>query len=577
MVADSAVEIEALRWLVLTAAWQVDQGVDSRQAQSMAKLYGGVKANEIVDRVLQMHGGMGYTRELPVERWYRELRVLRIYEGTDEIQRRTIARNLLSGHSQRAGPSRMTGPRPAGSSGTPTTGTTGRSTTCSRPRARRAVSLVVPARNEAATVGDVVDPGPRARWSTRSSCSTRSSSSTPTRPTRRTPSPRTPARSCTAPRRSGPDLGTQPGKGEAMWKSLFVTTGDVLVFMDADLLDWDTHFVPGPARAAADPARRSSWSRGSTSGRWAAATRRTVRGRPGHRAGRPAADPAAVPGARRAAPAAGGGVGGAPVAVRGSCASRTGTPSSWPPSSTPSARAASTRSRRSTSAPAPTGTSPCATCPAWPPRSSPRRSPASAPAPEVDERPPGGERRMTLRLGRHAFADDATLMMAIVNRTPDSFYDKGATWAEDKAFERVALVVEPGRGDRRHRRHQGRARRRDRRRRGEGARGRLRGPGARGVPRRRDLGRHLAGRGRRRRVRGRGRRPQRRLGRRRPGAGRRRGRARRRDRLHPHRRRDAADPALPDRVRRRGRRRDRRHRRLRRAGRRRRRRPGESS
>ena len=98
MVADSAVEIEALRWLVLSAAWQVDHGIDSRQAQSMAKLYGGVKANEIVDRVLQMHGGMGYTRELPVERWYRELRVLRIYEGTDEIQRRTISRNLLSGH-----------------------------------------------------------------------------------------------------------------------------------------------------------------------------------------------------------------------------------------------------------------------------------------------------------------------------------------------------------------------------------------------------------------------------------------------------------------------------------------------
>jgi len=98
MIADSAVEIEALRWLVLTAAWQVDNGVDSRQAQSMAKLYGGVHANQIVDRVLQIHGGMGYTRELPIERWYRELRLLRIYEGTDEIQRRTIARNLLSGH-----------------------------------------------------------------------------------------------------------------------------------------------------------------------------------------------------------------------------------------------------------------------------------------------------------------------------------------------------------------------------------------------------------------------------------------------------------------------------------------------
>ncbi len=51
---------------------------------------------------------------------------------------------------------------------------------------------------------------------------------------------------------------------------------------------------------------------------------------------------------------------------------------------------------------------------------------------------------MTLKLGRREFADDATLMMAIVNRTPDSFYDRGATWAEDKAFERVARVVEQG-------------------------------------------------------------------------------------------------------------------------------------
>ena len=51
---------------------------------------------------------------------------------------------------------------------------------------------------------------------------------------------------------------------------------------------------------------------------------------------------------------------------------------------------------------------------------------------------------MTLELGRHSFADDLTLMMAIVNRTPDSFYDKGATWAEDKAFERVATVVAQG-------------------------------------------------------------------------------------------------------------------------------------
>ncbi|WP_116244534.1 acyl-CoA dehydrogenase family protein [Nocardiopsis sp. FIRDI 009] len=98
MIADSQTEIEALRLLVLHAAWQVSVGRDSRHAQSIAKLFGGVKANEIVDRVMQIHGGMGYTRELPIERWYRDLRLLRIFEGTDEIQRRTIARDLLKGH-----------------------------------------------------------------------------------------------------------------------------------------------------------------------------------------------------------------------------------------------------------------------------------------------------------------------------------------------------------------------------------------------------------------------------------------------------------------------------------------------
>lgn len=51
---------------------------------------------------------------------------------------------------------------------------------------------------------------------------------------------------------------------------------------------------------------------------------------------------------------------------------------------------------------------------------------------------------MTLKLGRQSFPDDASLMMAIVNRTPDSFYDKGATWAEDRAFDRVAEVVDQG-------------------------------------------------------------------------------------------------------------------------------------
>lgn len=100
MIADSQVEIEAAKWLTLYAAWRVEQGVDARHASSIAKLNGAVMANQVVDRVLQIHGGMGYTKELPIERWYRELRLLRIFEGTDEIQRRTIARNLLKGHAR---------------------------------------------------------------------------------------------------------------------------------------------------------------------------------------------------------------------------------------------------------------------------------------------------------------------------------------------------------------------------------------------------------------------------------------------------------------------------------------------
>jgi acyl-CoA dehydrogenase len=97
-IADSHVEIESTKWLTLHAAWRVQHGLDARHASSVAKLHGAVMANQVVDRVLQIHGGMGYTKELPIERWYRELRLLRIYEGTDEIQRRTIARNLLKGH-----------------------------------------------------------------------------------------------------------------------------------------------------------------------------------------------------------------------------------------------------------------------------------------------------------------------------------------------------------------------------------------------------------------------------------------------------------------------------------------------
>lgn len=98
MIADSHVELEAARWLTLHAAWLIDQGADARQASSVAKLYGAGMVSRVVDRALQIHGGLGYTRELPIEHWYRAVRVFRIFEGSDEVQRMTIARNLVRGH-----------------------------------------------------------------------------------------------------------------------------------------------------------------------------------------------------------------------------------------------------------------------------------------------------------------------------------------------------------------------------------------------------------------------------------------------------------------------------------------------
>ena len=99
-IADSHIEIEQAKWLTLYAAWLLENNKDNRHAASIAKLTGSVMANKVVDRVLQIHGGMGYTKELPIERWYRELRLLRIFEGTDEIQKRTIARNLIKGYAK---------------------------------------------------------------------------------------------------------------------------------------------------------------------------------------------------------------------------------------------------------------------------------------------------------------------------------------------------------------------------------------------------------------------------------------------------------------------------------------------
>jgi acyl-CoA dehydrogenase len=99
MLAESATEIEQCKWLTLYAAWRASCGADVRHQASMAKLSGAQMVWRVADRMLQLHGGMGYTREVPVERVLREVRVYRIFEGTDEIQKRSIARNLIRGYA----------------------------------------------------------------------------------------------------------------------------------------------------------------------------------------------------------------------------------------------------------------------------------------------------------------------------------------------------------------------------------------------------------------------------------------------------------------------------------------------
>jgi len=94
MIADSAVELDAARALVWHAASLVDAGEADRTASSMAKLYASEAANKIAYRAVQVYGGAGYVNECRVEQLYRDARITTIYEGTSEIQRLVIAREL---------------------------------------------------------------------------------------------------------------------------------------------------------------------------------------------------------------------------------------------------------------------------------------------------------------------------------------------------------------------------------------------------------------------------------------------------------------------------------------------------
>ncbi len=96
MLADMQMEIEAARALMMNAAWLRDSGAGKMGgAAARAKLYASEMANRVAYKAVQVHGSVGYSRETDVERYYRDARVLTIYEGTSEIQRTVIARELL--------------------------------------------------------------------------------------------------------------------------------------------------------------------------------------------------------------------------------------------------------------------------------------------------------------------------------------------------------------------------------------------------------------------------------------------------------------------------------------------------
>jgi len=104
MIANMATEVEALRSLVYRVAWMVDTGQPFTQLAAMCKMYGSEVASRAIDTTLQIHGGLGYSRDYPIERNFRDARISEIFEGTNEIQRIVIASNIFRQHGVRIRP-----------------------------------------------------------------------------------------------------------------------------------------------------------------------------------------------------------------------------------------------------------------------------------------------------------------------------------------------------------------------------------------------------------------------------------------------------------------------------------------
>ena len=93
-IVDSIVELKAAKLMTYECAWRYDQGEPVIQESSIVKLYSAEMVNRVVDRMIQVHGGMGWMRELPLERIYRLVRIFTLVEGTSEIQKYIIAKSV---------------------------------------------------------------------------------------------------------------------------------------------------------------------------------------------------------------------------------------------------------------------------------------------------------------------------------------------------------------------------------------------------------------------------------------------------------------------------------------------------
>jgi len=103
MIADMATEIEALRSLIYRTAWLVDTGQPFSKEAAMCKLYGSEVIHRCIDKTIQIHGGVGYSRDFWIERAFRDQRISEIFEGTSQIQRIVIASNLFRPEGVRVG------------------------------------------------------------------------------------------------------------------------------------------------------------------------------------------------------------------------------------------------------------------------------------------------------------------------------------------------------------------------------------------------------------------------------------------------------------------------------------------